>query len=120
MKTVGGEPIDTEGKILLVNYWALWCKPCREEVPILNQFAQSQENIVVVGVNFDTLPIPVVTGQMAKLGIEFPVLSSEPAGRWGQPRPDVLPTTLIINADGTWKKTLVGPQTAAEFRLALQ
>ncbi|MFA0810624.1 TlpA family protein disulfide reductase [Microbulbifer epialgicus] len=120
LRSVSGEAIASEGKIILINYWAEWCKPCREEVPVLNKLAKTHNNIVVVGVNFDRLPDPVVMEQAQKLGIEFPLLSSEPEGRWGQPRPEVLPTTLIIGIDGSWKKTLVGPQTAADFKAALQ
>jgi len=120
LKVSGGEPIATEGKIVLVNYWAEWCAPCREEVPVLNQLAQTHNNLVVVGVNFDNLPDSVVSEQAQKLGIEFPLLRIEPEGRWGQPRPQVLPTTLVIGADGRWKQTLVGPQTAEDFQAALQ
>ena len=36
----------------VVNYWAIWCKPCREEIPELNQLNQI-DNVVVLGVNFD-------------------------------------------------------------------
>ncbi|BBM02684.1 thioredoxin [Microbulbifer sp. GL-2] len=120
LKVSNGEPIAIEGKIVLVNYWAEWCAPCREEVPVLNQLAQTHNNLVVVGVNFDNLPDSVVSEQAQKLGIEFPLLLIEPEGRWGQPRPQVLPTTLVIGADGRWKKTLVGPQTAEDFQAALQ
>ncbi|WP_445365774.1 TlpA family protein disulfide reductase [Microbulbifer sp. ANSA001] len=120
LKSSSGALIETEGKIVLVNYWAEWCAPCREEVPVLNQLAQANSNIVVVGVNFDNLPDSVVSEQAQKLGIEFPLLSTEPEGRWGQPRPDVLPTTLVIGTDGSWKETLVGPQSAEDFKAVLQ
>ncbi|WP_444919580.1 TlpA family protein disulfide reductase [Microbulbifer sp. CnH-101-G] len=120
LHTTGGEPVNTEGKTILVNYWAEWCKPCREEVPVLNELAQTNSDIVVLGVNFDGLPSPAAIEQAQKLGIEFPLLTEEPEGRWGQPWPEVLPTTFIIGRDGRWQKTLVGPQTAEDLRAALQ
>ncbi|MCO1334041.1 TlpA family protein disulfide reductase [Microbulbifer sp. OS29] len=119
MSSLEGEPVNTSGKILLVNYWAEWCKPCREEVPVLNQLNQRNENIVVIGVNFDALSAAEIQVQAEKLGIEFPVLASEPLGRWGQPKPEVLPSTFIIGADGQWRKTLVGPQDSEDFLSAL-
>ncbi|GAB2896629.1 hypothetical protein GCM10027180_28260 [Microbulbifer echini] len=87
---------------------------------MLNALAQNNSDLVVVGVNFDGLPKSTVIEQAQKLGIEFPLLAGEPEGRWGQPWPEVLPTTFVIGADGRWKKTLVGPQTAEDFRAALQ
>ncbi|WP_444898701.1 TlpA family protein disulfide reductase [Microbulbifer sp. VAAC004] len=120
LHSVSGAPVVTEGKIVLVNYWAEWCKPCREEVPVLNELAQTNSDVVVVGVNFDGLPTTAAIEQAQKLGIEFPLLAQEPDGRWGQPWPEVLPTTLVIGEDGRWIKTLVGPQTAEDLKVALQ
>ncbi|QFT55755.1 TlpA disulfide reductase family protein [Microbulbifer sp. THAF38] len=120
LHTTGGESVNTEGKTILINYWAEWCKPCREEVPVLNELAQANDDVIVLGVNFDGLPSPAAIEQAKKLGIEFPLLTEEPEGRWGQPWPEVLPTTFIIGRDGRWQKTLVGPQTAEDLSAALQ
>ncbi|SDZ89898.1 TlpA family protein disulfide reductase [Microbulbifer marinus] len=120
LATIDGESIEPSGKVLLVNYWAEWCKPCREEIPELNHLAGGDAGVQVVGVNYDQLPAATIAAQAAKLGIEFPVLAAEPAGRWGQPRPEVLPTTFIIGADGEWRQTLVGPQTEESLRAALK
>ncbi|WP_444944697.1 TlpA family protein disulfide reductase [Microbulbifer sp. ZKSA006] len=120
LQTIAGESLDISGKVLLVNYWAEWCKPCREEVPVLNQLAHSSDNIVVIGVNFDNLPAAEIQQQADKLGITFPVLATEPQGRWGQDKPAVLPSTFIIGADGRWQKTLIGPQERDDFIAALK
>ncbi|MFV8781927.1 TlpA family protein disulfide reductase [Microbulbifer sp. SA54] len=115
-----GNTVETGGRVLVVNYWAEWCAPCREEIPELNAFyRQHAERVLVLGINFDQLPADQVRAQAEKFGIEFPVLASEPAERWGQPRPQVLPTTLFIDADGVWRRTLVGPQTAQSLQEAL-
>ncbi|WP_444932624.1 TlpA family protein disulfide reductase [Microbulbifer sp. JTAC008] len=116
---IDGEELDVSGKVLLVNYWAEWCKPCREEIPVLNQLDDGNNNVVVVGVNFDNLPIAEIQKQADKLGITFPVLVAEPQGRWGQEKPEVLPSTFIIGTDGHWHKTLVGPQDREDFISAL-
>ena len=119
LETIGGGAVVTEGKVLLVNYWAEWCKPCREEIPELNHFAGEAGDVQVVGVNYDQLPPETIVVQAQKLGIEFPLLLEDPAARWGQARPSVLPSTFIIGTDGRWRATLVGPQTLEDLRAAV-
>jgi thiol-disulfide isomerase/thioredoxin len=120
LSDLDGQPIDPAGKVLLVNYWAEWCKPCREEIPELNQIARGAHDVVVVGVNFD-LPEPRENrAQAQKMGIEFPQLAAEPIERWGRQRPAVLPTTFVIGADGRWRETLYGPQTVEKLVAAVK
>ncbi|WP_288130461.1 TlpA disulfide reductase family protein [Microbulbifer sp.] len=117
---LSGDPIAVDGKVLVVNYWAEWCKPCREEIPELNQFQQSnQDRVQVIGISFDDLPVAEIRRQADKFGIAFPVLPREPEARWGQPRPQVLPTTLLIDAEGNWRESLVGPQSVESLEQAL-
>lgn len=117
---LNGEPVDTRGRVMLVNYWAEWCAPCREEIPELNAFhAHNNALALVVGINFDQLPVEQVRMQAEKFGIEFPVLAKEPPQRWGQPRPQVLPSTLVIDGSGNWLGTLVGPQSEEGLKQAL-
>ena len=73
----------------------------------------------MVGVNYDQLPPETIVVQAQKLGIEFPLLLEDPAARWGQARPSVLPSTFIIGTDGRWRATLVGPQTLEDLRAAV-
>ncbi|MCW8127024.1 TlpA family protein disulfide reductase [Microbulbifer halophilus] len=119
LETVAGPPVDPAGKVLLVNYWAEWCKPCREEIPELNRLARESEALQVVGVNYDRLPAATIAEQAEKMGIRFPVLAADPAARWGWERPQVLPTTFIVGGDGRLVETLVGPQTVESLREVL-
>ncbi|SDJ60016.1 TlpA family protein disulfide reductase [Microbulbifer yueqingensis] len=119
LATLDGGSIDTTGKILLVNYWAEWCKPCREEIPELNRFDREHENVLVLGVNYDAPAPERSRAQAQELGIEFPVLASDPSATWGRQRPEVLPTTLVIDSDGRWVTTLVGPQTEEDLQRAV-
>ena len=93
----------------MVNYWAIWCTPCREEIPELNRLAE-QKDITVLGVNFDAKLGESLAKDSMDLGIEFPTID-DPSGLLGIARPDKLPTTLVIDPDGNLVSTLIGPQT---------
>lgn len=97
------------GSWRVVNYWAIWCTPCREEIPELNRLAE-REDITVLGVNFDAKQGESLSKDSMELGIEFPTID-DPSGPLGIARPDKLPTTLIIDPDDNIVATLVGPQT---------
>ena len=94
----------------VINYWAIWCKPCREEIPELNQLNQI-ENVVVLGVNFDGKVGEALISDAVDLGIAFDIID-DPASNLNISRPSVLPTTLVLSPEGTLVATLVGPQTA--------
>ncbi|WGL17817.1 TlpA disulfide reductase family protein [Microbulbifer bruguierae] len=120
LQTLEGDSLDTAGKVLVVNYWAEWCAPCREEIPELNAFYREQKGrAIVVGINFDQLTSEQVTEQARKFEIEFPLLAAAPPGRWGQAVPQVLPSTFIIDDRGQWRQTLVGPQSVASLAEAV-
>lgn len=105
------------GQWVVVNYWAIWCKPCAQEIPELNALAEIP-GVSVFGVNYDGASGEKLAQQVQKLGIAFPILDSDPAAQLGVPRPVVLPTTLIIDPSGQLRETLVGPQTLESLALA--
>ncbi|MAV74835.1 MAG: thioredoxin [Halieaceae bacterium MED-G27] len=93
----------------VINYWAIWCTPCREEIPELNRLAL-RDDITVLGVNFDAKQGNSLAADSAALGIQFLTID-DPSAMLGVTRPDKLPTTLIIDPDGNLVVSLVGPQT---------
>ena len=98
---------------LIINHWATWCAPCRVEIPELNALARSADPkaLRVIGFNDDYRSGQQLLDDIAEMGIEFPVLKSNPAEIWGYEAPSVLPTTVIISRGGDVKRTLIGPQT---------
>jgi thiol-disulfide isomerase/thioredoxin len=89
MKQVNGEPLrlsDYQGKVVLLNFWASWCPPCREEIP---RFAQWQkqyggQGLQVIGIAMDDDPVAAEEA-MRSLGINYPVVvgSAEIAEHFG-------------------------------------
>jgi thiol-disulfide isomerase/thioredoxin len=98
----------------VVNYWAIWCEPCRVEIPELNELSHAS-NINVLGVNFDGKLGAALSADEVALGIEFPTIA-DPSPKIGFARPTVLPTTLILSPEGQLVATLNGPQTAQAIR----
>ena len=124
---ISGVTVDMGAKpLLVINYWAPWCKPCHEEVPELNAFANSDQ-ITLLGVNFDALTgvysVPELQAQVSELNIDFGVLDSESSraleSHWQLARPNGLPTTYIVSAEGQLLSTLLGPQTQQTLSVAL-
>ena len=103
---------DHQGKWMVINYWAVWCNPCIEEIPELNHFAEkNSDKVVLFGIDYDDSQGEKLQENINKLGISFPVLINDPAVMLKYKRPDVLPTTLIFNPAGKLHRTLKGPQT---------
>jgi len=112
---------DFEGRWLIINYWAQWCKPCAEEIPELNELYRQGKNqqISVLGINFDRPDLEELRRQADALEIAFPVLYEDPDQQLAYLRPDVLPTTYIFNQAGELVHKLVGPQTRASIEAHL-
>ena len=98
-----GKPLllkDLRGQALVINFWATWCEPCREEMPSLALLAQSQNGkLRVLAVNFKESPA-AVNQFVATTGLTIPTLR-DPDGAlaraWGI---RVFPSTVLVGADG--------------------
>jgi thiol-disulfide isomerase/thioredoxin len=114
---------ELRGNWILINYWADWCRPCREEIPELNTLHQREREegqpIFVLGVNFDYLGGQELTDLITEMGIEFPVLVDDPQGIVGYEAAQVLPMTVIISPAGEVHNVLIGPQTAETIEASL-
>ncbi len=106
------QPADWQGKWVYINYWAEWCKPCAEEIPVLNKFAAEHSNVLVVGVNFDNPENVAALQQISRMRIEFAVVTNDSAQTvFPHSVPTGLPGTIMVNPEGKVLRTLQGPQT---------
>lgn len=99
-----------KGQWLVINYWAIWCKPCIEEIPELNAL-NKHKNIQVLGVNFDQPNRKDNLAAIKQLNIQFPVSETNLQQIFHYQAPKALPTTVIIAPDGAVMHELTGPQT---------
>ena len=103
-------------KVIVINYWATWCSPCRKEIPELNELDHQLSDLVdVVGVNYDAITGDQLAKEMTALGMEFENLYSDPRQIWDLEEISILPETLIINTQGQLIHRLLGPQTKASL-----
>ncbi len=101
-----------QGKWVVINYWAKWCKPCLEEIPQLNALYRAHKaKVIVLGINYDQLPDPQQQQLARELAINYPLLSRNPAEQFGIESTQVVPATYIINPQGKLQDSLLGPQS---------
>lgn len=107
-----GQALETQGRWLLINYWATWCAPCRKEVPALNQLQHelSDQPVLILGVNYDQLSGEALVQASASMGIDFAVLANDPAAQFDLPRSQGLPVTFLVNPKGEVAARLLGEQ----------
>lgn len=106
------------GEPALINFWASWCEPCREEAPELERFQRSLHGARLVGVDY-TDREDAGRAFVREHGWTFPVLD-DPDGIYGaRYHLNGLPTTVVLDPAGRIVETLRGPQTATDLRRAL-
>jgi thiol-disulfide isomerase/thioredoxin len=100
------------GKTVVLNFWATWCEPCREEMPELSALhdANKDKNVVVLGVAVDD--VAAISEFVKETKVSYPLFAAEMQGmeiasNLGNDK-SVLPYTVIIQADGSVAKTYFG------------
>jgi thiol-disulfide isomerase/thioredoxin len=108
------------GSVVLMNFWATWCPPCKEEMPALEQLARQdgRRGLVVLGIDQGE-SAEAARGFVRAHGITFPILL-DPDQKYASSYVSIgLPTSVIVGRDGRVVRGIDGAQTLAQFRAAL-
>ena len=122
---------DLRGSIVVLNFWASWCAPCREEMPVLQRFheeiTRSAAPVAVVGVGVRLDRDGDARALVQNLGLTYPLgrdtATDEPG--YGPIQialgiPDFLPATVFVRPDGIVDRLHVGPLTDEQLRAAVE
>jgi cytochrome c biogenesis protein CcmG/thiol:disulfide interchange protein DsbE len=92
---------DYAGSVVLVNFWATWCPPCRDEIPHFEEASRMyrDEGLVVLGVNFQESAAEVEPF-VERLGVTYPILLDESGRVAKEYRAVGLPTSVLVDRDG--------------------
>jgi thiol-disulfide isomerase/thioredoxin len=123
-QTLAGKPFrlkELQGQVVLLNFWATYCIPCREEIPALNalQHELQPQGLKIVGASLDDSADGVNAYQQEVAKFEYEVLlgGSDAKVKFQQ---SVLPTTYLIDRQGRIRQKIIGARDKAAWEAAVK
>ncbi len=123
-QTLAGAPFrikELQGQVVLLNFWATYCIPCREEIPALNELQKElqAQGLKIVGASLDDSIDDVNTYQEEVAKFEYQVLvgGSDAKVKYAQ---SVLPTTYLIDRQGRIRHKIIGAKDKAGWEAAVK
>jgi len=109
---------DYRGKVVLINFWATWCEPCRAEMPSLNKLraALAGKSFAVLAVNLGE-PESRVQRFMEQVPLDFPVLMDRDTAAAKAWKARILPASFLVGPDGRIRYSVLGEIDWTEQRV---
>jgi cytochrome c biogenesis protein CcmG/thiol:disulfide interchange protein DsbE len=106
------------GKVVIVNFWATWCVPCREEMPILEAFyrAHHGQGLEVIGLSMDRSRDREAVRKLMQ-SVSYPIALASDAKVNGFGAVRALPVTYVVDETGTVRASLASDKPLTEKRL---
>ena len=125
LQDVNGAAVSSDqfkGKVVVVDFWATWCPPCREEIPGYIALAKKygKDGLVIVGISLDQAGSDVVKSYAAKTGINYPLVMGDEKVVAAFGGVEGIPTTFLIDRDGQIRDRKVGLVETAEYEKRIQ
>jgi len=113
LPALGGSPVslsDYRGKVVMVHFWATWCPPCVEELPVLESLYQTlkSEGLEILAISIDKGEGSIVSTFMKRYGLTFPVLLDPEASVSSSYGTFKLPETYIVDRQGVVAYKAIG------------
>ncbi len=111
---------ELRGRVVVLNFWATWCIPCRSEIPALSAMQKTMEGegLTIVGVSYDDTPELIQDFQKELKQDYTVVLGGKDVGSQLPASP--LPTTYIIDRQGQIREKFIGERTQAAFEAVIK
>jgi thiol-disulfide isomerase/thioredoxin len=108
---------DYKGKVILVNFWATWCQPCRREIPDLIKIQRAYWNkgLQIVGITYPPEKISEVRRFARKLKVNYPIAIGNKTSKALFTSSETLPMTVVIDRDGSVRDLVEGIMYSDEF-----
>ncbi len=105
------------GNVVVINFWASWCGPCRQELPHFEKFQQDYEDLgfTVLAVNVDENPSKA-TSLLEDIAVSFPVLFDQQDKVSKLYDVKAMPTTVIVDRSGVQRLTHYGYKSGDEYK----
>lgn len=113
---------DYRGKVVLLNFWATWCGPCKIEIPWFVEFERQHKDkgFAVLGISMDEEGWDVVKPFISEIGINYRVLMGDDSVAQLYGGVDSLPTTFLIDREGRVAKVHIGLVSKSSYERELQ
>jgi len=120
LKDVDGKTVkssDFDGKVVMLDFWATWCPPCKAEIPgfIELQKQYGEKGLVVIGVSLDEQGPDVVKPFMKQFGVNYPVVMGDAKIVQDFGGIEGLPTTFVIDRTGNIVASHIGYTSKEAF-----
>ena len=107
LKSMSGKNLklsEMAGNVVLINFWASWCGPCREEMPLLNALHKKYAPLgfTVLGVNVEE-QVDGARGFLSNVPVDFPILLDNTNKVSKQYKVIAMPTTVVVDRDGNMR-----------------
>ena len=105
LRDVNGKPVNLaefKGRLVVLNFWATWCPPCRQEIPgfVALQRKYQDKGLVIIGVSLDQRGPGVVKPFIGRFGVNYPVVMGNEQIVSDYGGVEAIPTTFIIDRQG--------------------
>jgi cytochrome c biogenesis protein CcmG/thiol:disulfide interchange protein DsbE len=101
---------DYKGKVVLLNFWATWCPPCRAEMPDLIRMQREyrSKGLRVIGVTYPPQEIEEVRQFIKQLGVNYPIALGTKEIKTHFDESETLPVTIVIDRQGNIRERIEG------------